>query len=195
MTFLRAILRAAALAACLLPLSLPASAQSGTGDAMMLVAKPDLAPPYSETVLLVAPLGNARHVGFILNRPLDQTMASLFPDLPPAQKAVDPVRFGGPVMPDTVFAVAASPEDPDGSAMPLFGDVKVVTHADVINRILEDSPNDARYFIGFVGWQPGELDAEIARGFWYVMDPQPDMVFRREPRGLWKELVDRVEAR
>ena len=40
---------------------------------------------------------------------------------------------------------------------------------DPTRRLLEDAPNDARYFIGFVGWQPGELDAEIARGFWFVM--------------------------
>jgi putative transcriptional regulator len=169
------------------------SAQTPAKGTLMLVAKPSLEPPYGQTVLLVVPIGRAEHVGFILNRPLDQKMSTLFPDNMPAKKVADPVRFGGPVMSDTVFAIAASPEDPNRESLPLFDDVVVATSAAVITRIMEQSPNDARYFVGFVGWQPGELEAEIARGFWYVMEPRPDLVFRRDARGMWKELVEPLE--
>lgn len=193
----------AAFASSLFLAASPAQAQAGNsaadqksvGPGMMLVAKPELEAPYGETVLVVMPLGDQRHVGFILNRPLEEKMATLFPDNQPAQKVADPVRFGGPVMTDTVFALAQAPEDPTGSSLPIFGDVKVVTHADVINHILQTTPNDARYFVGFVGWQPGELEAEVAKGFWFVMDPRPDLVFRREPAGMWRELVDHHRAR
>ena len=169
------------------------SAQVPAKGSLMLVAKPTLEPPYGQTVLLVVPVGSAEHVGFILNRPLDQKMANLFPDNAPAQKVADPVRFGGPVMSDTVFAIAASPDDPNRESLPLFDDIVVATSAAVITRIMEQSPNDARYFVGFVGWQPGELEAEIARGFWYVMEPRPDLVFRRDAKGMWKELVEPLE--
>lgn len=172
-----------------------APAAQAIGPGMMLVARPELQAPYGETVLVVMPLGDQRHVGFILNRPLEQKMANLFPDHQPAQKVVDPVRFGGPVMTDTLFAIAQAPDDPTGSSLPIFGDVKVVTHADAINRILATTPNEARYFVGFVGWQPGELEAEVAKGFWFVMDPRPELVFDREPVGMWRELVDHHRAR
>jgi putative transcriptional regulator len=193
----------AALACSLVLSAAPAQAQTdqagadrkSIGAGMMLVAKPELEAPYGETVLVVMPLGDQRHVGFILNRPLEQKMANLFPDHQPAQKVLDPVRFGGPVMSDTIFALAQAPDDPTGSSLPIFGDVKVVTHADVINRILATTPNDARYFVGFVGWQPGELEAEVAKGFWFVMDPRPELVFNREPAGMWRELVDHHRAR
>jgi putative transcriptional regulator len=193
-----------ATAACTLFLAAaPAHSQADKGAAegkspgpgMMLVAKPELEAPYGETVLIVMPLGDQRHVGFILNRPLEEKMANLFPDNQPAQKVLDPVRFGGPVMSDTIFALAQAPDDPTGSSLPIFGDVKVVTHADVINRILATTPNDARYFVGFVGWQPGELEAEVAKGFWFVMDPRPELVFNRETAGMWRELVDHHRAR
>lgn len=172
----------------------PASGQARPdAKPMMLVAKRALEPPYGQTVLLVVPVGRAEHVGFILNRPLEQKMSTLFPDSGPAKKVIDPVRFGGPVMSDTVFAIAASPDDPNRESLPLFDDVVVAASAAVITRIMEQNPNDARYFIGFVGWQPGELDAEIARGFWHVIEPRPDLVFRRDSTGMWQELVEPLE--
>jgi putative AlgH/UPF0301 family transcriptional regulator len=36
-------------------------------------------------------------------------------------------------------------------------DPVVVTSSDAVDRVIEQTPNDARYFVGFVGWQPGEL--------------------------------------
>lgn len=204
MTTRPAFLGTFATLACMLFLAAPpahsqadngAAEQKSPGPGMLLVAKPELEAPYGETVLVVMPLADQRHVGFILNRPLEEKMANLFPDHQPAQKVVEPVRFGGPVMADTIFALARAPDDPTGSSLPIFGDVKVVAHADVINRILATTPNAARYFVGFVGWQPGELEAEVARGFWFVMDPRPDLVFGREPAGMWRELVDHHRAR
>ena len=165
------------------------------GPGMMLVAKPELEAPYGETVLIVMPLGDQRHVGFILNRPLEEKMANLFPDNQPAQKVLDPVRFGGPVMSDTIFALAQAPDDPTGSSLPIFGDVKVVTHADVINRILATTPNDARYFVGFVGWQAGELAMEIQKGAWFVDSPDAAYLMRKDTGNMWEELARKLASR
>ena len=175
----------------------PAHAQKADkahSKAVMLVAKPTLAAAYSQTVLLVVPLGETdEHVGFILNRPLEQKLGTIFPDHPASQKVVDPVRFGGPVMADTIFAMVRSQRGaPEGNAQPIVGDLFIASRATDIDRIIERTPNDARYFVGFVGWRPGELDAEIAKGFWYVIDPEPDIVFRKDQRAVWKELVHKL---
>ena len=159
----------------------------------MLVAKPELGAAYSQTVLLVVPLGAAEHVGFIINRPLDAPLSAIFPDHAPAKQVVDPVRFGGPIMADTVFALVHSAgTGPGGDTQRLFGDLFVASRATDIDRIIEKTPNDARYFVGFVGWRAGELDAEIAKGFWYVIDPQEDLLFRKDQRAIWRELVRRL---
>ena len=36
------------------------------------------------------------------------------------------------------------------------------------------------------------FDAEVAKGFWYVIDPQEDLLFRKDQRGVWRELVRRL---
>lgn len=52
----------------------------------------------------------------------------------------------------------------------------------------KQTPNEARYFAGFVAWQPGEL----ARGWWYVAEPEAGLFFRPDTSGLWEELVRRM---
>jgi putative transcriptional regulator len=85
--------------------------------------------------------------------------------------------------------------NPGAAAVHLFGDLYVTANADTVDRIIEKTPNDARYFAGFVGWQPGELAAELEAGYWYVAEPDAALFFRRDSEALWDELLQRLEAR
>jgi putative AlgH/UPF0301 family transcriptional regulator len=63
--------------------------------------------------------------------------------------------------------------------------------ANTIDRIIEQNPNDARYYVGYVGWRPGELKAEVERGLWAVISADREAIFRKskDMEGLWEELV------
>jgi putative AlgH/UPF0301 family transcriptional regulator len=100
------------------------------------------------------------------------------------------VYYGGPEMPEAIFAVV--PHNPGPRSLRLFGGLFVAGHSEVIDRIIEQTPNEARYFAGFVAWQPGELAQEIDRGWWYVTDPEPELFFRPDTSELWEELVKRL---
>ena len=60
--------------------------------------------------------------------------------------------------------------------------------ANTIDRVIETTPNEARYFVGYVGWRPGELKSEIDRGLWAVQGAELEMVFRKDTESLWEEL-------
>ena len=162
------------------------------GKPLLLVASPDLRGLYSHTALLVVPV-EGRHIGFILNRATGVKLATLFPEHAPSAKVADPVYFGGPEMPGAIFAVV--PRDPGQPSLRLSGELFVSAQAQVVDRIIEQTPNDARYFAGFVGWNPGELAKEIEAGFWYVTDADPALVFRKDSGGMWEELVERLRSR
>jgi putative transcriptional regulator len=164
----------------------------GIDAPVMLVARPGLEPPYGQTVLIAVPTGGMEHIGFILNRPLPHTVANLFPDDPDARKALQQVRLGGPVMPNTLYAVVRQSRAEGGATIPLFEDLRLAVRADAIARVFRDAPNEARYFLGFVSWARGELDQEIAGGYWYVMRPRTDAVFRENAGDLWADLVRRL---
>jgi len=100
-------LHQAALAVLALTLGwLPLAGAADLGERLILVARPELqAPMYRSTVLVVAPLGGDRHVGFIVNRPTNLTLAKVVPGFAPARKVSDPVYLGGPELAEIVFAL------------------------------------------------------------------------------------------
>jgi putative transcriptional regulator len=159
---------------------------------LLLVAAPDLQGPYGRTALLVVPAAGGQHLGFILNRATEVKLGALFPEHAPSAKVADPVYFGGPVMSESIFAIVG--RNPGGPALHLFGDLFVTGNAAEVDRIIEQSPNEARYFAGFVGWQAGELAKELERGFWYATDPDAKLL-QQSPEGMWEALVNRLSRR
>jgi len=159
------------------------------GKPVLLVATPGLQGPYAHTAMLVVPLGD-KHFGFILNRATEVTLARLFPEHAPSQKVVDPVYLGGPEVSNALFAVTK--RDPGQPSMHFFGSLYMTSHAGIIDRIIEQTPNEARYFAGFVGWMPDELASEIEQGYWYVGEADESLVFRTDTSSLWEELVRRL---
>ena len=157
---------------------------------VLLVAQPDLQGLYSRTALLVVPAAGGRHVGFILNRATDVKLGTLFPEHAPSAKVVDPVYFGGPEMVGSIFAIV--PRDPGTPSLRLFDDLFVTGNGAAVDQIIEQTPNDARYFTGFVGWQAGELAKELEAGYWYVTDPDAALLFSDETGKMWEQLLKRV---
>ena len=159
------------------------------GKPLLLVASPALQGPYSRTALLVFPM-RGQHAGFILNRSTDVKLASVFPEHAPSAKVADPIFFGGPEMMDSLFAIVRN--NPGSGAVEVQGDLFVTAEAETVDRIIEETPNDARYFAGFVGWRPGELAKEIESGYWYVEDFDAAQAFRDDTGKMWEELVERM---
>ena len=159
-------------------------------EAILLVAHPafrDL--DYRQTVLLAAPAPSGGHVGVILNRPTRRSLGSLFPDHEPSKKVVDPVYYGGPFSRGALVALVRSDVNPGGGSVLVMKNLYLAFRANTIDQVIESTPNDARYYVGYVGWRPGELKSEIERGLWSVLSPDVDMVFRKDMDGVWEDLL------
>ena len=158
-------------------------------EAVLLVAHPafrDL--EYRQTVLLAAPAPNGGHVGVIINRPTKRSLGSLFPEHEPSKKVIDPVYYGGPFSRGALVALVRSSSAPGTGTVPLMKNLYLAFRANTIDHVIETTPNEARYFVGYVGWRPGELKGEIDRGLWSVQNADIETVFRKDTEGLWEEL-------
>lgn len=169
------------------------TAQAQDEDAILLVAHPGFRDvDYRHTVLLAAPAPNGGHVGVILNRPTRHSLASLFPEHEPSKKVLDPVRYGGPFSRGAVVALVKTADAPDGGSVMLMKNLYMAFRVNTIDHIIEATPNEARYFVGHVGWRPGELRNEIDRGVWAVLSADVDVVFRKDMDNLWEELLQQT---
>ena len=165
-------------------------AQAQESDAVLLVAHPmfrDL--DYRQTVLIAAPAPNGGHVGVILNRPTRRSLGSLFPEHAPSKKVVDPVYYGGPFSRGALVALVKTDDNPGAGSVAIMKHLYMAFRANTIDQIIEAKPNEARYYVGYVGWRPGELRREIDKGLWSVIDADLELVFRKDTEGLWEELL------
>jgi len=174
----------------------PARAVEPADEPVIMVAKPALRDRlYRGTILIARPLRNGQHIGFIVNRPTPVKLGTLFPDHGPSQKVVEPIYLGGPVSIEVLFALVQRKDSPGKRAMQLTPDLYLVVDRDLVDHIIESEADHARFYAGVVLWARGELDAEIARGFWYVDDADVSLVLRKSTDGMWEELVKRLEQR
>src|SRR5882672_10666672 len=117
--------------------ALPARSE-GMDDTLILVAKRQLRDQlYGSTILIVKPLGEDRHVGFIINKPTQMTLGKLFPNHGPSQKIADPVYLGGPFNAQVIFALVQRPDSPGGRSVRIAPDLYLAIDSNVVDRIIE----------------------------------------------------------
>jgi putative transcriptional regulator len=170
--------------------AMTSSALAQDEDAILLVAHPAFRDAdYRQTVLLAAPAPNGGHVGVILNRPTRRSLSSLFPEHEPSKKVLEPVHYGGPFSRGALVALVKTTATPGNGSVMLMKNLYMAFRVNTIDQIIETTPNEARYFVGYVGWRPGELRNEIDRGIWSVLGADVDVIFRKDMDNLWEELL------
>jgi putative transcriptional regulator len=187
------LLIAFAVLVCAAPWPATALAQSDE-DAILLVAHPSFRDlDYRQTVLLASPAPNGGHVGVILNRPTKRSLSSLFPEHEPSKKVLEPVRYGGPFSRGALVALVKTDAAPGSGSVQVMKNLFMAFRVNTIDQVIESTPNEARYYVGYVGWRPGELKAEIDRGIWSVLSADVDVVFRKDTDGLWEEMLQQTK--
>lgn len=173
------------LAACLSLLLVVASVTAQEpANSILLVAKPELADPnFRRTVVLVTQTADAHTVGVILNRPTEARM----------EGHAEALYAGGPVMARIVVALFEAEEPPAASAFHVLKRVYLSMHPENIAALVARPPARLRLYAGFSGWAPGQLEAELDRGGWYILPASEAVIFRKRTEGLWEELLE--EAR
>jgi putative transcriptional regulator len=180
--------------AVVLALGAHAATAQPTDRGFFLVAKPSLLDPnFQRTVVLVANAPDGATLGVIINRPTQQSLASILPGNPTLAKFTEPLYFGGPVERVGLFAVFRAKETP-GQSLSAGEDLHLALHPPTVEQLLLKPPEQIRFFNGFSGWAPGQLASELQRGDWWVFDADADTVFRKDTATLWEELAQRARS-
>ncbi len=150
----------------------------------LLVAAQSLVDPnFHRTVVLVAEHGDDGAMGVVLNRPSETAVVEAVPELAQLTGLGDPVFVGGPVAIDSLLALAEV-DEPDDPEELVVGSVAFVHDPDVPAR-------RGRVFVGYAGWSPGQIEAELDEESWIVVPAQPDDVFSDDPDELWSDVLRR----
>ncbi len=168
----------------------------------LLLSMPQMLDPnFARTVVLLCQHGDEGAFGLVVNRPLVTTGRVLVQLDPPVSTDRElHVWVGGPVEPERSWIlvghtpVGAEPEDPK-RAMTIAGDLYLSTSPNLLRRLLEPAPPPrARLIVGYSGWAPGQLEAELQASAWLLSDIDSDLIFNTPPDRMWESAIRRLGA-
>jgi putative transcriptional regulator len=175
---------------------------SGSLAPSLLLSMPQLMDPnFSRTVVLLCKHNEDGAFGLVLNRPLVTTgrvVVNLDPPVTPDHDLQ--VWIGGPVEPERSWILIGeepgeTPDDKGERGTPVSDGLYLSTSPDLLRRLLEPLPPPrARLMIGYSGWGPGQLEAELEASAWLMSDVDGDLVFNTPPDRMWEAAIRRLGA-
>jgi putative transcriptional regulator len=165
----------------------------------LLLSMPQLVDPnFKRTVVLLCSHGEAGAFGLIVNRPLVTTGRVVVTLDPPVTTDRElEVWVGGPVEPERSWMLVGSEiGDPELSGgVAVAAGMSLSTSPMLLRRLLEpDPPPDTRLIVGYSGWGPGQLEAELEQSAWLLSDVDRDLLFRTPAEEMWEKAIRRLGA-
>lgn len=159
----------------------------------LLVATPALThETFHRTVILILDHADHGALGVVVNRPSEVEVDLVLPSWQAHVTRPGRVFTGGPVSPDSALCLARVPGggvEPNGLRW-IAGSLAAVD-VEMSPTLLAGHIAGLRVFAGYAGWSPGQLEAEIADGSWFVVAAEPCDAFCDEPSGLWSAVLRR----
>jgi putative transcriptional regulator len=160
----------------------------------LLVAMPQLLDPnFRRTVVLLVHHDENGTFGVVLNRATQITAPNLCATLEIDWRggADDRVDWGGPVQPQTGWVLFQHDEifGAPGEVRALGQGIQFAGSVDVLRQVAGDPPERLRVLLGYAGWGPGQLEAEMSEGAWLVAPVTREVLFDVDPAAMWEHVV------
>jgi len=161
----------------------------------ILIAEPFLSGSYfNRSIIIITSYSEKGAVGFILNKKVDYPVEDIFVDFPDFDSEI---HIGGPVGTDSIYFIHTLGDMIPGSVLIkeklyLGGDFTALKRQIQLGLV---EHNQVRFFLGYSGWDAGQLEEEIAENSWLVADISQDDLMSLEENTMWSETVRAMGGR
>ncbi len=165
---------------------------------VLLMAMPQVLDPFfHRSVVLLVHHDEEGSFGFIVNRPTGIRVGEILTGMDVSWRGASETVafFGGPVQPQTgtvLFQPTAAAEVLTDAASEVHPGISITQHVGDLATLAESPPERFRLFLGYAGWGGGQLVEEILRNDWLTAPVQGDLVFSRDPDGVWASALRSV---
>jgi putative transcriptional regulator len=154
----------------------------------LLISAPTLDDPsFNKVVIFIAEQNAKGALGFVVNRLFHRTFNELM-----EYRHSLPFKLyeGGPVENESLYFLHQQPHLIEGGthivdSIYLGGDFKQAVQL-INNKTIKES--ELKLFIGYCGWDYGELEDEVKEGSWLVGNNTSEIVFTTDISPLWENL-------
>ncbi len=162
----------------------------------LLVATPEMGDPrFMETVIYMVRHDHHGAMGLIINRPIAKgpiadLLKGLGADSEGAQGEII-LHYGGPVEPEDAFILHSDDQLMDTSKVVGEG-IAFTADIELLKAIaLGKGPKRSLFILGYAGWAPGQLEAEIRANGWFTIPADKELIFGPDWESKWSRALDR----
>lgn len=161
----------------------------------ILASEPYLPDPnFERTIILLTEYNEEGSVGFVLNKPSETLVSEIVDTIKNIEARV---YIGGPVQQDTLHFIHRI--DSIADAIEIVDGIFWGGNFEQLLLMIENhqiDPFDIKFFLGYSGWSPGQLDEELKADSWIVSDKvTQDLIFETPPEMMWKKSLQSLGGR
>ncbi len=160
-------------------------------EGKLLIAMPGMGDPrFERSVIFMCAHSPDGALGLIVNKPAPELKFSslieqLGIDTGGAKRDIR-VHFGGPVENGRGFVLHSGDYRSNESTLRVNDAFGMTATLDVLEELARgEGPASALLALGYSGWGPGQLEAEILQNGWLTCDAPPEIVFDANDAGKW----------
>ena len=161
----------------------------------LLISEPFLPDPnFERTVVLLCEHNEEGSFGFVLNKPSILKVNEIMEDIAALQNVV---YVGGPVQQDTLHFIHRNAVLENAVEI-----VEKIYWGGAFEGLMllcethQITENDIRFFLGYSGWGPGQLESELDQDSWIVCDYVTDqLLFDTGPEIMWRKALENMGGR
>ncbi len=166
----------------------------------LLIAMPMPAmgdPRFERSVIYICAHSDEGAMGLVINKPAEHiTFPELLEQLSIDQGPVTDrirVHVGGPVDTSRGFVLHTTDYHAENSTLEVSQQIGLTATIDILRAMAAGGgPEHALLALGYAGWGPGQLEAEIKTNGWLNCPPDPGLIFARDVDGKWQDAMDRM---
>jgi putative transcriptional regulator len=152
---------------------------------LLIAARTLVDPNFFRSVVLMVQHGKEGAMGLVLNRPLDVTVKSAWEQVSEIPCDVAGALYQGGPCEGPLMVVH---DDEEASEVQIMPGVHFSTGKDSIEHLVGQNTGNMKFFVGYSGWSPGQLERELEDGGWLVVPASAPAVFG-EAEDRWDALV------
>ncbi len=159
-----------------------------------LLATPQMPDPrFREQIIFICSHNADGAMGFVVNQPSPYTMREIYDGagLQAPKGELPFVYIGGPVEMAAVYFLFSVDYTPF-NYLNVTKKVRISADSDILVDISEGrGPADYIFLLGYAGWGPGQLEAELTTNGWITLPAEYDDIFHTPDSRKWKNVAAR----
>ncbi len=151
---------------------------------------------FSKSVVLLCETNENGAFGLVLNHYINETLSDFINSFDNIDCSKFKISIGGPVDTDSIYYIHTRPDLIPNSikvneSIYLGNGEEFNQIADLIKNNLINH-NEIKFFLGYSGWTPGQLQAELLKNSWFVGNIAESTLMKYQEEDIWKRTLEKM---